>query len=629
MDFNKRDPSTWDQCKLMELMNDKELDDFMEWQLDPDARDDADLFGVDTWQKKALEILKNALKREMLDDNVNWDRVYGYVTACPTLCGEKWDEDAKDDETTALYHALKNHAPLKVITAIVEGFPSALHIREQKSRNDDRLLHLHVAINEGAAVDMLSLLLLAGSEHAISVRDKDGNTPLHCACKVKADPAVMKFLHHKYPQATNIQNNDGYLPRDYAFESNQSRDVIMWMYEKWPEMETIDISTSDDDDERAHYRVLSNDPSLKHLSLDCKCPLYSEKEEKYHSVLDDLHCQNYLRQLTIAIYPDWGHCSSDGSRRSHLFMQALARNTSITHLVVEVMDMHEFGIDFGAALSDTLVLPSLERLSIQPSWNEEVVPEEVMTALKDVLQHDSKVKTFEMEMFSMNNERAVLFAESFRQNKTIKHLRLHRHTFSGARSALVFVRDLPENHCLESIHFNGETTTWYNERDQMPNIIEVLGHTRLKSISVTGIDIKEEIFRQIMDTLKRISHHFTKVDIVYPDEWKREIQKETYANHESFIRKNWMNNYFKEIPRTPTKHDLFITIMRAKREDDEQPFSTPNILYTLMKGMATNIEHMRTISDAFQSQYGKKRGESYFFIDSRGERRKRVCYTDD
>jgi ankyrin repeat protein len=103
-----------------------------------------------------------------------------------------------------LYHAIKKHASLDVIMAIVVGFPGALQMSEQKSPNDDQLLHLHVAIYEGAIVDMVSLLLLAGPEHAISMRDKDGNTPLHCACKVKADPAVMEFLHRKYPLATNI-----------------------------------------------------------------------------------------------------------------------------------------------------------------------------------------------------------------------------------------------------------------------------------------------------------------------------------------------------------------------------------------------------------------------------------------
>ena len=131
----------------------------MEWELYPDDRESDELWGITSWQDKALEILKEALHREMSNENVDWNCVHSYVTTCPTLCGEKWDEYAKDDETTALYHAIKKHAPLDVITAIVEGFPDALQIREQKSPNDDRLLHLHAAINEGALVDTVSLLV--------------------------------------------------------------------------------------------------------------------------------------------------------------------------------------------------------------------------------------------------------------------------------------------------------------------------------------------------------------------------------------------------------------------------------------------------------------------------------------
>jgi hypothetical protein len=92
MDFNKRDPTSWDKCQLMELMNENEIHEFIEWEYDPDQ-----LWGATTWQQKAVEILKDALKREMLNENVDWIRVHGYITACPALCEEKWDEDAKDD----------------------------------------------------------------------------------------------------------------------------------------------------------------------------------------------------------------------------------------------------------------------------------------------------------------------------------------------------------------------------------------------------------------------------------------------------------------------------------------------------------------------------------------------------
>jgi hypothetical protein len=253
------------------------------------------------------------------------------------------------------------------------------------------------------------------------------------------------------------------------------------------------------------------------------------------------------------------------------------------------MGIHKFGTHFGEALSCTLVLPFLEKLSVHLKWNKgALVDEEQIRALVDLLQHDSKIKMFEIEMVSMNDESAVLFAETFRANTTIKHLHLERHAFLSAGSALAFVRALPESHSLESIHFNGEMTTWYNERVLLPNIIEVLGHTQLRTISVTGLYLQDEIVQQILDTLQRISHHFTKVDIVYPDAWRKKIQHQTYENHESVIRQKWMDNYFNETPRTPMNEDLFIAIMHAKKADKEQPFPSPNILYKLMRAVAMN-----------------------------------------
>ena len=68
-----------------------------------------------------------------------------------------------------------------------------------------------------------------------------------------------------------------------TMESNEPHDVIMWLYEKWPEMETIDFSTSEDDDEHALYKVLSNDPSLQQLHLDHRCG--NEKDIKYNKHL--------------------------------------------------------------------------------------------------------------------------------------------------------------------------------------------------------------------------------------------------------------------------------------------------------------------------------------------------------
>jgi hypothetical protein len=50
---------------------------------------------------------------------IDWNRVKTYVTSCE----DKWDEDTKDDNRTALHHALAKHAPRYVLSAIVNAFP--------------------------------------------------------------------------------------------------------------------------------------------------------------------------------------------------------------------------------------------------------------------------------------------------------------------------------------------------------------------------------------------------------------------------------------------------------------------------------------------------------------------------
>lgn len=588
MDSNDRETSNRDHCKLMELMNDDELRELLDWENDPDSREDPDLFGVSTSEQKALEILRGALKREMSKETVDWKRVQTYITTCPTLCGDKWEEYKKDDETTALYHAIKKHAPLDVIMAILKGFPDA-----------------------------------------IQKRDNDGNTPLHCACQVKAQPALVEELSCRYPDATEIRNNDGCKPREYALESNQSPDVIRWLYKDWPSIETINRDSRDIQIERALYRLLSNDGYLQQLNLDGHGGHYCQ-DTNYERALHALQFQKYLQQLTIAIYPDWTHCMFNCHRDIHKFMQALAQNTSIKHLTVEVNSIERFANHFGQALSGTLVLPNLEKLSVHNRWIQGEMPSvDQIRALVDLVKHDRRIKTFEIDNVCMNDESGVLFAETIHGNTTIQHLELGRNSFSSASSALAFVRALPTTHCLQSIHFTAEEHTWYSEREVVPTIIQVLGHTKLRTIAITGLYLQDEIVERILDTLRQIAHHYIKVDVVYSTAWKRKIQQETYRNHELFIRRKWMDKYLQRITREATNHDHFLAIMHAKKADDEQPFPTPNILYTLMKEVATSKEVIMMIGDAFHSHYGKKRPESYFTTDSKGVPRKRVRDIDD
>jgi ankyrin repeat protein len=75
------------------------------------------------------------------------------------LVPPKWDKYAKEDETTALHHAIKKHAPLYVIKVIVDAFPGALN---PCNMDDKRMLPLHFAISEKARLDIVALLVEAG-----------------------------------------------------------------------------------------------------------------------------------------------------------------------------------------------------------------------------------------------------------------------------------------------------------------------------------------------------------------------------------------------------------------------------------------------------------------------------------
>ena len=54
--------------------------------------------------------------------------------------------------------------------------------------------------------------VLFTGEHACSIKDSDGNLPLHLACHYNAPSQILKELIETYPDAAYRVNNDGELP---------------------------------------------------------------------------------------------------------------------------------------------------------------------------------------------------------------------------------------------------------------------------------------------------------------------------------------------------------------------------------------------------------------------------------
>ena len=404
----------------------------------------------------------------------------------------------------------------------------------------------------------------------------------------------------------------------------------MWLHNDWPRVEKIGHKTSEEDDGRAIYRIMPNDPILEHLHLD-DVTLDSYKEMTYKMVLEALKEQRFLAKLTMTLNPGNYHPENEGELcHSHDIMHSLSQNTSINHLTLLFDSLNFFGLQFGRALSKYLVVSSLRTLSILPhvtqSFNND--NNDNITAMVEVLSGDRKIMTFEIDNVFLNEEMAILFAGIFHQNKIIKHLNLKNRSFLGARSALAFVRALPDNHALESIHFGAEMVRWFNKREQVSSIVEVLCCTHISNLSITGVVIHYNTYNKIMTNLQQVPHHFTKLDVVYEKEWRKEIERETYLNHSCTVGEKWMDNYLAQRPKVPTKVDLCIAIERAKKADQDTILKSQNTLYSLMKGLMSNPPQVEVIKDGMIKHKSMKR-EYYFTLDESGFPEKRIHYSED
>ena len=80
MDFDNMDFDKWNKNDLIELMNTEEFMSLMEWEQDPESFDGPDLFGdySYSYEEVIFYISKDALKREMSQQDIDWNRVKRY-----------------------------------------------------------------------------------------------------------------------------------------------------------------------------------------------------------------------------------------------------------------------------------------------------------------------------------------------------------------------------------------------------------------------------------------------------------------------------------------------------------------------------------------------------------------------
>lgn len=109
---------------------------------------------------------------------------------------------------TPLHIACDSDAPAVVISALLKTYPEATIMTGTSNMNP-----LHITCSSlHASVHVLRVLLENGRFEQFSMRDLDGDTPLHAACRCGAPMEVIQTLLRSYPAAVRVRDYEGLTP---------------------------------------------------------------------------------------------------------------------------------------------------------------------------------------------------------------------------------------------------------------------------------------------------------------------------------------------------------------------------------------------------------------------------------
>mmetsp|Transcript_31069 Transcript_31069/g.47585 ORF Transcript_31069/g.47585 Transcript_31069/m.47585 type:complete len:566 (-) Transcript_31069:104-1801(-) len=109
---------------------------------------------------------------------------------------------------TPLHVACDHDAPAYVVQALLAAYPEASAMVGTSNMNP-----LHITCSsQHASVDVVRVLLQGGSGMEASMRDVDGDTPLHAACRCGAPIEVLSLLICANPAAVNERDYEGLTP---------------------------------------------------------------------------------------------------------------------------------------------------------------------------------------------------------------------------------------------------------------------------------------------------------------------------------------------------------------------------------------------------------------------------------
>ena len=136
-------------------------------------------------------------------ESYEWSAALSRITAHPEECRVRCNE-----RRTLLHVACHNDAPAVVIQALLEAYPEASVATGSSNMNP-----LHIACSSrSASAHVVRVLLQSGLPQQSSMRDLDGDTPLHAACRCGASVNVLNVLLQAYPEAVHVRDFEGLNP---------------------------------------------------------------------------------------------------------------------------------------------------------------------------------------------------------------------------------------------------------------------------------------------------------------------------------------------------------------------------------------------------------------------------------
>jgi ankyrin repeat protein len=109
---------------------------------------------------------------------------------------------------TPLHFACDQDAPSVVIQALLKAFPES-----SISTGTSNMTPLHITCSSQlASVHVVRVFLENGLREQYSMRDVDGDTPLHAACRCGAPIEVLELLLRAHPGAVNVRDFEGLTP---------------------------------------------------------------------------------------------------------------------------------------------------------------------------------------------------------------------------------------------------------------------------------------------------------------------------------------------------------------------------------------------------------------------------------